>query len=429
MKNRAKSWQDLAKSTRTWSYLLIVLLLVLVVGWFSQAYAQSYLEVEPNNPCGSAQDLLSAVLPLQVAGYKTPDSRDAVDFYRFSGTPGAAMRVTLDGDFSQPNPLTAYGVGFFPSECPMDPSGSAWAIWSGVNLEFLVPSDGIFIIGVTACCDTDFSGSGTLEGGYVLSVASNVPVDPVASISGQVTDKVTGHPLAGNVEPFAWVDLYRSSLNGFEYVSGIPTSEDGKYIFSAGVGTSLPPGDYQVFAYASQYQRTNNSVDLVNVQSHEARVAPVLTLLSNPVRITDVTPCDAIPAGGGICDFSYRVTVGTADLMVGVVWSLVNASGTGGLIDATVFLACEQPLTLIPEKRAASAMVRCQFTVPARVPDYALVCPDARFGEDSRANPHFTVQGLIEPLFCLTKLPRQGSFEVLPQPAAVELLRHKRDHR
>jgi len=298
-------------------------------------------------------------------------------------------------------------------------------------LDVTVPSDGIFIIGVTACCDTDFSGSGTIDGAYVLSVGTNIPVDLVDSISGQLADKVTGRPLAGNVEPFAWVELYRWRLGyGFEYMGTIPTSEDGKYMFSSAVVWSpLLPADYRVVGYANQYQAMDNFVDLVNVQVQEARVAPVLTLLSNPVRITDVTPCDNIPAGGGNCEFSYRVNVGTADRMEGVVWSLVKTWGTGGFTNATEFLACEQPLTLIPGTRATSQMVRCRFTVPAGVPDYANFCTDARFGEGSRANPHFTVQGLIDPLFCLTKWPGQGSFEVLPQPAAVELMRHKRDHR
>jgi hypothetical protein len=265
---------------------------------------------------------------------------------------------------------------------------------------------------------------------YDFGAIPLVPIIPVASISGQVTDAVTGRPLAGTVEPFARVQLYRSGPYGLEYVAEIPTSETGTYRFSSAVvGRPLLRGDYLVVGYANQYQAVNNSLALVNVQAREARVAPVLTLLSNPVRITEVAPCDNIPADGGKCAFSYRVTVGTANRTEGVAWSLVRAWGTGGLVNATDFLACEQPLSLIPGTTAASAVVRCQFTVPASVPDYAYFCPDARFGEDSRATPHFTVQGLIDPLFCLAKLPAWGSFKVLPQPAAVELLRHKGDHR
>ena len=417
-----------ARSARIWSYSLVTSLLVFAVAFSSQAYAQSYFELEPNNTCGSAQSLLSAAFPLQVEGFKTQPFSDALDFYRFSSTPGTQVRVTLDGDLSKPNPLTAFGLGLFTSDCPAAPTTSAFTIFSAVNLEFTVPPDGIFVIGVTACCDTNFSGSGTIEGAYVLSVASNATVD---SISGQVRDRLTGRPLAGAVEPFARVQLYRSSPFGFQFEADIPTDENGRYTFtSAVVGSPLSPGDYQVVGFASQYQTTNNSIDLANVQAHEARAAPVLNLLSNPVRITDVNPCNAISALGGKCDFSYTATVGTPDLMKGVVWSLVKAWGTGGLINATEFLACEDPLTLVPGKGAASsAVVRCRFTVPASVPDNAIFCPDARFGEGSRSNPHFAVQGLVDPLFCITKLPGQSSFQVLPQPAAVQLKRHKESHR
>jgi hypothetical protein len=61
-------------------------------------------------------------------------------------------------------------VGFFAADCPIFPSASTFTVGSAALLDFTVPSDGIFIIGVTACCDTNFSGSGTIEGAYVLSV-------------------------------------------------------------------------------------------------------------------------------------------------------------------------------------------------------------------------------------------------------------------
>jgi hypothetical protein len=518
-------------------FLLTLLFLVCVLGFSKQVYAQSYNEVEPNNTCSSAQELLSAVIPIQVMGFKTSNPADAVDYYKFTATPGTQLRVTLDGNTSTPSPLTAYGVGLFASNCPLYPSDSRWGINTPAKLDITVPIDGIVIIGVTACCDLNFSGSGTLEGYYILSVTEPppptvitgrvvdadtnsglpgsqspfasvtlercfdygywgycyywtamqtdlqgnfrfqgdfdgnfrirvnadsflyeqpilsptgpkgfesvlitsgssydfgviplVPIIPVDSISGQLRDKVTGLPLTGGVEPFARVELFRLSPYGTEYVAGIPTNDAGIYKFSSAVvGHPLYRGDYRVVGYANQYQRIDNYVDLINVQGREARVAPALTLLSNPVRFTDIKPCNNIPAEGGNCDFSYTVTDGTANLMKGVAWSLVDAVGTGGFVNSTSFVSCEQPLTLMPGTRVASKEVHCRFTVPASVPDNATFCPDARFGEGSRANPHFTVQGLIDPLFCLNKLPGQGSIEVMPQREAVELMRHRRN--
>jgi hypothetical protein len=514
------------------SCLLAKLFLVFAMGFVSSVYAQNYTETEPNNPCqSSAQDLGALVLPTQVDGYKAPSD---VDFYKFSGTPGTQLRVTLNGNFSSAVPLTAYTVGFFASDCTLQTSGSN--IGTAAHLDFTVPPNGIFIMGATACCDLDFSGSGTMEGGYTLSVANVppptvisgrvvdaethaglqgnqspyaavtleqcfdyvywgycyyrestqtdsqghfrfqgdfdgnfrvrvtadsflyeqpifsptgslgyesipiasgtsydfgdlplVPIIPIESISGQVKDKVTGRPLAGNVDPFALVQLLRMSQFGYyEYLGEVPTSAKGDYLFSSAVvGRPLLRGNYRVITYANQYQVLNNSVDLVNVQAHEARVAPVLNLLSNPVRITDVKPCNNIPARGGDCYFSYKVTNGTANRMKGSAWSLVSALGTGGFVDGTNFLACQQSLELIPGKRDASQEVHCRFTVPASVPANAYFCPDARFGQGYGDNPFFAVQGMINPLFCLSKLPGQGNFQVLPEREAGELMRHK----
>ena len=195
------------------------------------------------------------------------------------------------------------------------------------------------------------------------------------------------------------------------------------------VGRQLIRGNYRVIGSANQYQAIDNTIDLLNIQGHEARIAPVLSLLSNPVRITEVKPCDNIPSQGGHCYFSYKVTNGTANRMKGVSWSLVSASGTGGFMNATNFLACQQSLNLTTGKGDASQVVRCRFTVPYSVPANANICADARFGQGSVVNSYFSVQGLIDPLFCLTKLPGQGSFQVLPEREAVELMRHQKgDH-
>jgi hypothetical protein len=389
-------------------------------------HAQGYSEFEPNNSCVGAQSLAGANLPVRVEGYKTQSDGNAVDYFRFSAPPGTALRVTMTGDSTKPNPLTAYGVGLFPSDCPTSPSATSFTIFSPASLDIVVPADGIFVIGVTACCDLDFSGSGTIEGSYLLSVGPNTPIK---SIGGRVADRLTGIALPGAAEPFARVDLYRLGLFGPEYVAGTPTSNKGRYLFSSEtVGASLTPGDYQVVAYAGQYQSTDSAVTLLNVQAGEARNAPALSLLSNPVRFTEINSCEDVPAQGGECNFSYRVTVGTAGRLVGGVWSIVDAWGTGGMINATQFLACEQPIALVPGSRASSQVVRCRFTIPANVPDYASFCPDARFGEGSRANPHFAVQGLIDPLFCLNKLPAQTLLKVVPQGAAAQMLR-PRGHR
>lgn len=117
------------------------------------------------------------------------------------------------------------------------------------------------------------------------------------SVSGKLKDKITGRSLPGSVEPFARVQFI-SIPSGLAYVAETATDAKGDYKFTSAAVGNLPTGDYRVVGYANQYQQIDNTVDLAGVQPREARVAPVLTLLSNPVRITDVKPCDDIPAGG-----------------------------------------------------------------------------------------------------------------------------------
>lgn len=422
-----KLWRSASLSWAARARVLLGIQLMAASAVCNLAHAQDYAEFEPNNSCVGAQNLLGANFPLRIEGYKTQSDGNAVDYFKFTAAPGTALRVTLSGDPSKPNPLTAYGVGLYSSDCPLSSSATSFTINSPASLDIVVPADGIFVIGVTACCDLDFSGSGTIEGAYLLSVGPNLPV---RSISGRVTDSLTGAALPGAAEPFARVELYRLGSFGLEFVAGMPTSNKGRFLFSsASIGASLTPGDYHVVAYAGQYQTTDSAVDLINVQAGEARIAPTLSLLSNPVRFTEINPCEDVPAHGGTCNFSYRVTVGTGNRLTGGVWNLVDAWGTGGMINATQFLACEQPITLVAGTRAASQVVHCRFTIPASVPDYASFCVDARFGEGSRANPHFAVQGLIDPLFCLSKLPAQMRLKVVPQGAAAQQMLRTRGHR
>jgi hypothetical protein len=180
LQNRKCATNVGSKRSRSCLTLNLLLVFVCALGRSAQAYANTYFEVEPNDTCASAQDLRSASSPLQVQGYKTQPFGNAVDFFIFSGEAGTRAQVTLNGNFSSAQPLTAYGIGVFTSNCPASPMGSAFSISSEAALDFTIPADGIFVIAVTACCDLGFSGSGTIEGAYVLTVTGTIaaPVAP-----------------------------------------------------------------------------------------------------------------------------------------------------------------------------------------------------------------------------------------------------------
>lgn len=373
----------------------------------------TYQEVEPNNPCSSAQNLVGAPLPLQVRGYKSFDGQ-AVDYFRFYATPGTPLRVRLEPNNAAPAPLNSLVVGLFAATCPASPWVTGINISGPAMVSTTVPADGYFVVAVTACCDLSFTGSGTLQGGYLLSVEGTSAV--VSSIRGKVTDMVTSAPLAGLTDPFAYVYLERLTPAGPELVAEGATLDDGSYSF-----VGVPVGSYRVAATASQYQVVDSAVDLGPVVANEDRLAPDLRLLPNPVRFINVRPCDDVPAEGGICRYSFEANLGADQMRSGVVWNIVNGSNSAGLIGGTQFQSCERPLTLIAGTPVANRTIRCQFFVPPTVPDDASFCVDAWFGDGSRVEPHMAVQGLRQ-LFCMSKRPGASRLQVLPQaPAAPRM--------
>lgn len=117
----------------------------------SLAYGQ---DTEPNNPCASAQVLGPVALPFVQEGELVdldPDPDD-VDFFRLAGTPGAIIRVDLQGATTGAGTLGDPFLGFFDSACTLlsfnDDSGTL-----NSRLIITVPADGVFVLGVTRCCD------------------------------------------------------------------------------------------------------------------------------------------------------------------------------------------------------------------------------------------------------------------------------------
>jgi hypothetical protein len=214
----------------TWSTIILAGALGLLP---AQAHAATYAEVEPDNTCATAQNLEYAPFPLQVKGFKSVGS-NAVDFFKFRGVPGTQVGVTLNGDSSSPNPLTSFGVGFFPSNCPAIAQSSNFNIFSPAHLEFTVPADGKFVIAVTACCDTNFSGSGTIQGAYILTVTGTSPGGVAAPVGSNPADQSYGR----------WAAAF------WQWVLGVP---DNKFSAQSGNQRVNPLKD-KTGAWCAQHQ-------------------------------------------------------------------------------------------------------------------------------------------------------------------------------
>ncbi len=95
----------------------LALILGTIFGNISMVFGQS-LEDEPNHPCPTAQNFGVVALPFTLNGSldSTPESPD-VDFFGFTGTPGAFLRVDLEGADTGKGTLEDPFLGFFDSAC------------------------------------------------------------------------------------------------------------------------------------------------------------------------------------------------------------------------------------------------------------------------------------------------------------------------
>ena len=133
-------------------------------------------DLEPNNTCPTAQDFGAIALPFtldgSLDGSPLPGGGD-VDFVRFTGTPNTAVRVDLEGQATGKGTLGDPFLGFFDSGCNLiavnDDNGSTL----NSRLVVTIPTDGVFIMAVTRCCDGSFDQGG--NGTYQLNIQAILP--------------------------------------------------------------------------------------------------------------------------------------------------------------------------------------------------------------------------------------------------------------
>lgn len=159
-------------NTKSLSTLLIVV--VLLSFPTAAAYAQGS-DVEPNDSCGSAQDLGVIILPLSFDGALDgfPYPSGDIDFIQLAVSPNMTVRIDLEGSSSGMGTLSDPFLGLFDSQCNL----VAWNDDGGLGLNSrliaTVPNDGVLVLGITRCCDAGFSEGGS--GTYLLSVQEILP--------------------------------------------------------------------------------------------------------------------------------------------------------------------------------------------------------------------------------------------------------------
>ena len=347
-------------------------------------------ELEPNNSCQSAQDLSAAQYPFVLDGALDSSQSPDVDYYRFTGTPGSLVAIDLEGWATGKGTLFDPYLGYFDSNCDLlatnDDSSSL-----NSRLEVTVPSDGVFVMAATQCCDSGFFGGG--NGSYQLTVS---PVQTIGSITGVITDAVSGLPLRGDAVPFASVQLLQSTQFGWNYVNSQLAGADGRFNFSSDSnGAPLRVGDYAVIAHADQYQTyQTQSFSVGEGENHDLGSVP---LTSFPVRFSEVQPC-AVPTDGAICEFSVKITNGLATRLSGQAWSIIIGESLGTFAAFSHFQT-DVPLGVSLDP-GQSKVLTFRFRVRASVPDGAYMCARIYVGQSPSALFNTVGQNF---LFCFVK--------------------------
>jgi len=390
--------------------VLVMLILGSVFGNIPMTFAQN-TEVEPNHPCPTAQDFGAVVLPFTLNGSldSTPESPD-VDFFRFTGTPGSIVRVDLEGQATGKGTLGDPLLGFFDTGCNLIASNDDSGGTLNSRLVLNVPADGIFILAATVCCDSSFTGGGV--GTYQLTIT---PSAAIGSISGRVVDAVTGDPLPGDTDPFAFVQLLRCEDVGCFGVNAQPADTEGRFQLNRDLsGQPLEVGTYQVLAFANQYQQ--GQTDPFGVAEGEDRDVGDVPLQPFPVQFSNIVPCENLPPEGGRCRYSVRATNRLATRLDGEAWSSVQGFEIGSFTGFTNFQVKNlQPLKL---KSQGSRDVRFEFRVPSKVRDGASICTNVFVGQ--RPEAFFDTVGTTF-LFCITK--GTSGFLVVPEKEAQQRFR------
>lgn len=235
-----------------------------------------------------------------------------------------------------------------------------------------------------------------LTGGQVLNVGdiSLQGVPSVGSISGRLVDEVTGRPLSGLGVPYAQVALYGCSAFGCSYWQGQFVQADGTFRFEGSLYYPLPPGRYQIVASADQYQETFGQPFEVADGDHLSHGD--FRVKSMPARVDLAQPC-AIPAEGGTCQMTMRVTNGSPTRLAGEAWGVVEASWIGSPAQRTRFqVGSPRTLSLEP---GDSVIVPLTFEVPGTVSNGSYICVNGFAAQ----RPHaFNTLG-THPLLCFFK--------------------------
>jgi hypothetical protein len=255
------------------------------------------------------------------------------------------------------------------------------------------------------------------------------PTPTIRSISGRLVDSVTGGPVPGGTDPFSSVALYRCESFGCFFTVAITSADaSGRFRFdSSTVGSPLVAGNYQIVANADQYGSTTSAIFSTeadqDVDLGDVKIQPY------PVRFSNAQGCETIPATGGTCRYSVRVTSGMPTILDVASWNVITAisfapptsPNSGGISVFQPELARNLRL-----KPGQSQVLRYELRVPAGAANGTFMCATAYVSKD-RTTRLFNTIGQRQ-LFCVAKVDT-GPFQRMTEQEIRDMEREGRGPR
>ena len=230
------------------------------------------------------------------------------------------------------------------------------------------------------------------------------PFPLIGSISGRLLDAVTAKPISQSFGPS--LILYRCEREACSFVNSMVPDPEGRFRFETDyAGNRLITGSYRIYASADQYDPAQ--IDTLDVVENENRSVGDIRLNSLPVRFSELQSCGGIPASGGECLFTVKISNGTSKNLTGKVWSLANSILPDSFAGYTNFqIKDPQDLDL---GKGKSKVFSFRFNVPANMSTYgSFVCTRLFVGQGSQAL--FNTIG-VRDLFCVYR--NAGGFAIV----------------
>jgi len=344
--------------TRRTRNALLALLAAVAATATSTSHAATISEIEDNNTCATAQLVSSPVSASTIVSGEITEND--VDYFTFSGDPGAWVQVDLQGATSGVGTITDTVVGAFDSQCNALMSDDDGGAGAESQMLMKIPDDGVLTIAAAGFPDYSFTGSPSALGTYQLTVAP--PSGDI--LVGTITVGKNGALPSDAYPSLALLRCADSSQTLCTDYAGAygSVNSDGSYSISL---ADLEAGDYQLQVSASGFARAYS--DHIQVTSGVGTIEQNVRLKALKITFSNATTC-LQPAPGAACPFSFTVTNNNSSDMTIKLWAYASFTQSGGENAVTDF-AYGVDGTPNPTKLTLAAGASQDLSMPTQLGD------------------------------------------------------------